>query len=388
MNIAFSPRMTKTAAMGLAGVLAAALVLGAIINNLSNRPATKPAGAVSVSVAPPVRSVTVTLPPKPSATTDMAEAAATPGETPAAALTPRLPDSGGSLVQRLHDWQRTKPAMIDVPVKDLTVGTPDGLLPRIGNDNREPWQVYARPAPPVPQGVPQIAILMVDMGLSSRLTLPALEQLPGQISVALHLYSPNLESQIRNARAVGLNGGHEVLLDIPAEPLDYPIEDPGPDALLTRLSTKENLGRLYPMLAKAPGVIGIVSSEGSRFAQDPAVLTPVLQDMKVRGLAWIDVNHVSATGMQSITPNLAPGIGLANAVADMWIDDTLSPATIRQRLDAALMIAKRSGHVLVVARPYPLTVTMLAEFTASLPGLGVALVPASALLKKVGARSQ
>ncbi len=37
------------------------------------------------------------------------------------------------------------------------------------------------------------------------------------------------------------SGGHEILLEVPLEPFDYPENDPGPDTLLTGQAPRDNL---------------------------------------------------------------------------------------------------------------------------------------------------
>ena len=48
----------------------------------------------------------------------------------------------------------------------------------------------------------------------------------------------------RSAEIFLRQGGHEVLLQLPMEPFDYPDNDPGPQTLLTMLSADQNADRL------------------------------------------------------------------------------------------------------------------------------------------------
>ena len=83
------------------------------------------------------------------------------------------------------------------------------------------------------------------MGLSDGATAEAIKDLPAPISVAYGAYGRNLQDWVEKAR----QEGHEVLLQIPLEPLDYPTNDPGPHTLLPRL--------LHPVLKiAAVGAIG------------------------------------------------------------------------------------------------------------------------------------
>ena len=59
--------------------------------------------------------------------------------------------------------------------------------------------------------------------------------------------------------------GHEVLLQIPLEPLDYPSKDPGPHTLLTTLPPDENFKRLQWLMSRFTGYVGITNHMGAKF---------------------------------------------------------------------------------------------------------------------------
>lgn len=322
---------------------------------------------VSVSVPQLPTRVTVAAPTRPSTKAQMTNIP-TVATTEPAAETQQI---SVPLSEQLRQFQNTPAQLSAVPIDGLTVATPDGLLPKIGPDGRLPWQAYARPTPVVPAAAPRLAVIITDMGLSERLTLPALEQLPGQVSVALNGQSPKIQDYIATTRA----NGHEVLLDIPAEPRFFPEEDPGPTALMTRIGTDANLKRLRVWLAKAQGIVGVMTSGGTQFVADGAAVTAVISELKLRGLAWFDSGDSRSVGTK-----MATSIKAANASVNIVLDDVLTPDAIRAKFDNAVAIAREHGSVLIMARPYPLTLSLLNEQLNRLPEAGIALVPASAMV--------
>ena len=58
---------------------------------------------------------------------------------------------------------------------------------------------------------------------------------------------------------------HEVLLQAPMEPFDYPDNDPGPQTLLTSLTPDQNIDRLHWQMSRFQGYVGILSYMGARF---------------------------------------------------------------------------------------------------------------------------
>jgi hypothetical protein len=109
---------------------------------------------------------------------------------------------------------------------------PFGPLPRIGQDGRRPFLAYARPFN-LDDRRPKVAIMVLGLGLQADLTEAAL-RLPGEVSLHFSPYAPDLAALFERAR----RGGHEVLLELPMEPSDYPESDPGPQTLLRDNSTR------------------------------------------------------------------------------------------------------------------------------------------------------
>ena len=100
--------------------------------------------------------------------------------------------------------------------------------------------------PPGKADAPRIAIIVGGLGISASATAEALAKLPRPVTLAFAPYGADRRAA-RNARA---RRGHEVLLQVPMEPFDYPDNDPGPQTLLTSLAA----GAEYrpPALADEP----------------------------------------------------------------------------------------------------------------------------------------
>ena len=84
-----------------------------------------------------------------------------------------------------------------------------------------PIDVYARPSRYVVAKAgdpPRIAILVTGLGLPDAPAGDVLKGLPAPISVAYGAYGRNLQESVSRAR----DNGHEVLLQIPLEPNNYP----------------------------------------------------------------------------------------------------------------------------------------------------------------------
>jgi len=312
---------------------------------------------------PPTQPVVVALPP---AVTAPASAPAPDGGTPGAAA----PVQSAAVPTLATPPPPTAPPMPLPPAPDpaLIAHAPLGPLPVIAPDGRQAWRVYARPLPEGPRR-PRIAILLTGLGLSDPQTQAA-AQLPGEISLGFLPHAHGLAAKIADARAAG----HEVLLQVPMEPRNYPNDDPGPHALLTSVTPAANLERLEWSLSRAVGYVGVINRRGARLAESAGDLRPVLQALRDRGLMYLDASEAQSPVALQIADELRlPRIG-----ADRRIDQEASRGAIDQRLAELEAMARRAGQAVGIAEPFPVTIERLA-WSVLLPAKGIELAPISAM---------
>lgn len=264
------------------------------------------------------------------------------------------------------------PSLVPAPDPDLVEESQKGPLPAIGSDGREPWQVYARPFDGS-DGRPRIAIVINWLGLSDAATEAAIQELPGAVTLAFAPYAENLTNWVRLARAAG----HEVLLNLPMEPLNYPANDPGPQALLTSLSPARNLDRLEWTLSRVTGYVGVTNYMGSRFTTSSTSLKPVLKALKGRGLLFLD----SRSSSRSLVPEVAGELALPWVANNRFLDNQASRIAIDSELDAIETVARSQGHAVGIGFPYPVTLERLTAWIPTLQKKGFVLVPISAVAR-------
>lgn len=257
------------------------------------------------------------------------------------------------------------------PVPGLVEDSRNGPLPKIAEDGRKPWQVYARPFPAADKR-PRIAIIMADMGISGVTTGAALAKLPPGVTLAFVPYAERLDDWVERARAKG----HEVMLAVPMEPLNYPRDDPGPNALLTMLGPDRNLERLEWSLGKVVGYVGVTSTTGSKFTANPTAVQPMIDALKARGLLFVDAR----ANPKSVAGPLAMLAGVPRALADRTIDRDLSRGAIDDQLRELETLAKANGAAVGMASPYPTTIERIALWMTALSDRGFVLAPASAVV--------
>jgi polysaccharide deacetylase 2 family uncharacterized protein YibQ len=248
------------------------------------------------------------------------------------------------------------------PIAGFYAPGPGGPLPIIAQDGRTPAQVYARPF--TSNGRPKVSLVIGGLGLNQRATRQAIETLRPEITLSFVVYAEGLQGWIDMARA----HGHEVLLETPMEPLDYPDNDPGPYTLMADGQPPETVKKLEWILSRATGYFGLTNYLGSRFLGVDTAYNAFASSVKGRGLAFIDDGAAARRGG-----------GMARATAERVIDDKLSGPAIDQQLMALEGGALQRGQALGSGFAYPITLEKVASWANEVEQRGYQLAPASAL---------
>lgn len=246
-----------------------------------------------------------------------------------------------------------------------------GNVPRLGEGRLRPLDLYARPDPG--GGGPRIAILVSGLGIGQAATASAITRLPPAISLAFAPYGSDLERTVARAR----EAGHEVLLQAPMEPFDYPDSDPGPQTLLTTSRPPENLDRLSWAMSRFSGFVGIVNYMGAKLTSDAAALEPVLREIAGRGLGYVD----DGTSPRSLASGLAAKAKLPVARAEIVLDAVPRPDAIDRELARLEGQARSRGFALASASALPLSIDRIARWAREAEARGIRLVPVSTALR-------
>jgi polysaccharide deacetylase 2 family uncharacterized protein YibQ len=254
-------------------------------------------------------------------------------------------------------------------------GQPADLLPRIAMDGRMPMQVYAAGFDPSTRR-PRVGLLLAGVGLNQADSASAIRALPGRVTLAFSPYAAHPEKLLAAARS----GEHEYLLSLPMEPQGFPLNDPGPQAMMANLPPEQNQQRLEWALSRLAGYVGATGALGTtlgeRFAALPDQMNPVLTELAHRGLLYVDAR-----------PG-APPLPIAWGVAiDIVIDDPATAAEIDAKLAQLTRRATEKGSALGLATAVrPVTVDRIVAWTGRLAADGLALAPVSALVQPPGGK--
>ena len=248
-----------------------------------------------------------------------------------------------------------------------------GMIPRVSASGERPFSAYARPSitPATANGRGLISIVVTGLGLNQTTTLEAIDALPGAVTLAFAPYGANLDAVTARAR----EDGHELMLEIPLEPFDYPQSDPGPHTLLVEQPPRDNLEKLYWLLARFGGYTGIVNHMGARFTASAADFGPIAEELGLRGLGYLD----DGSSPRSVAPQLARANQVPFLRSGGILDANPSRAAILAQLDALEAAAARDGAATATISALPVSISALAEWARGLDETRTVLVPFSAL---------
>ena len=251
-----------------------------------------------------------------------------------------------------------------------------GMIP-VAADGLKPYQAYAAGTDlqrAQAATMPSIAIVITGLGVGAAKTSDAIAKLPAAVTLAFTPYGSDPGTLVERARAQK----HEVLLQVPMEPFNYPDNDPGPQTLLTTQTPEQNIDRLAWHMSRFQGYVGLANFMGSRFVVTDAAMQPIIKEAAKRGLVWLD----DGAAPRSVAGALADAQTMPFAKADAIIDTVPNAAEIDKALAALETIARQHGKAVGVASALPVSIAHIANWAKGLESRGLLLVPLTTVMMK------
>jgi polysaccharide deacetylase 2 family uncharacterized protein YibQ len=249
-----------------------------------------------------------------------------------------------------------------------------GMIPMVA-DGLKPFTVYAADADRTKAAkMPVVAIVVGGLGVGAAKTTDAIMKLPPAVTLAFTPYGADPTKLAERARAQR----HEILLQVPMEPFDYPDNDPGPQTLLTSQTAEQNIDRLHWHLSRFQGYAGIANFMGARFVATDNAMQPIIREAAKRGLGYLDDGSIS----RSAAPSLTAAQAMPFAKADFTIDAVPTSAEIDRTLVKLETLAKERGLAVGVASALPISIERIAAWTKTLDSRGIMLVPLTTAMLK------
>lgn len=258
-----------------------------------------------------------------------------------------------------------------LPEPALVEQSPAGPLPVRGADGLRPMDAYAvgwsgaRGA--------RIALVIGGLGLSQTGSMEAIDKLPQEITLGFAPQGNSLQRWMQAAR----QNGHELVLQLPMEPFDYPRVNPGRNTLTVDDGAKKNQASLLWALSRMTNYAGVMNYMGARFTAETEAFSPVLGEIGRRGLYYLD----DGTSARSQADRIAESDAVPFAAADVLIDAAQDRGAILDRLDELERIARAKGSAIGTGSAFAVTVDAVAAWANEVKKRGIEIVPVSALVR-------
>ncbi|MCP3393511.1 divergent polysaccharide deacetylase family protein [Bradyrhizobium sp. CCGB12] len=249
-----------------------------------------------------------------------------------------------------------------------------GMIPVVAGDLR-PFNVYAADADRAKAAkMPVVAIVIGGLGVGAAKTTDAIMKLPPAVTLAFTPYGSDPGKLAERARAQR----HEIFLQIPMEPYDFPDNDPGPQTLLTSLSADQNMDRLYWHLSRMQGYAGLANFMGARFIATEPAMQPIIREAAKRGLGFFD----DGSSPRSIASQAAANQAMPFGKGDIAIDVVPTPTEIDRALNKLESTARERGIAVGTASALPVSIERIGAWTKTLNDRGILLVPLTTAMLK------
>jgi len=207
---------------------------------------------------------------------------------------------------------------------DMIEDTPDGRLPKVSSTGWMPWIANARRFDAEGPAA-RVGLLMINVGADQALMERAIEELPGDVSLAFLAGTPDLPKWMKRAHA----RDHETYLMMPVDEPDG-VGERGIRPIDPRTPIAENVRRLRAALARGEGYVGVVMSTVGEIAKSDDLNAPLTKEIADRGLGLIEIDP---GGTQSPMARLAAEYGVGYARTSTVLDYKLARNGIGGNLD-------------------------------------------------------
>jgi uncharacterized protein len=217
----------------------------------------------------------------------------------------------------------------------------------------------------------QLGIIVDDFGNYSGQLLQDFVRTNPSVTFAIMPNTKYGKEALTDAKA----NGHECIIHIPMEPLDYPQSNPGTNAIYVQLSQKEIEKRMEDYIHQLPGCVGANNHMGSFASSDVTAMQAVMRVLRRNNLYFVD----SRTTSESVAFNMAQK-GLVPAYRrDLFIDEpNLSEDNLRKQLALLQNLRSSQDYAIVIMHCHTRAhLDYLNRFIRSVPALGYDIVPIS-----------
>ncbi len=219
----------------------------------------------------------------------------------------------------------------------------------------------------------KVAIIMDDMGNS----LEAIEQM-GRLGQAITIAILPFSSMAQETASIARQNNLEVILHLPLESLYNEYDNNHTAGIIhSGMNTQEIIRAVQTSMAQVPYIDGVNTHMGSKITSNPELIRIILQELKGRGLYFID----SRTTAESVAYDEARNLGIPTAFRNVFLDTEVDEVFIRNQLIRLFQYAQQNGTAVGICHPSLETLKVLRENIHLIDSYGLQMVFASEVVR-------
>lgn len=213
-----------------------------------------------------------------------------------------------------------------------------------------------------------IAIVIDDLGYSAQ-NFPILAQIRQPLTLAV---LPNLPFSTRACEE--MHNRFQIIIHLPMEPKAAAGLEA--DTILAGMKEEAIKGIIAKALASVPYARGVSNHMGSKVTEDAATLGLIFRELKQRDIFFLD----SFVTPESVAAPTAQAAGIRWTRRDVFLDNQLDPAYIRNQLAQLMKKAEKTGRAIAIGHDRTVTLQVLREEMPKMAKKGYTFVFVSELL--------
>jgi uncharacterized protein len=202
----------------------------------------------------------------------------------------------------------------------------------------------------LPVSAADLAVVIDDVGYNVSRGLRAVT-LPAPVTIAVLPFAPHTQFLARQAT----RAGKDLIIHQPMEPVPSTHARYEIDTLTSAMGIQEFDATVERALHAIPQTLGFSNHTGSYLTTQYDPMRRFMRHLSRRGLFFLD----SRTTAETITDRVADELGVTLLKRDVFLDHDRSISAIAKAFQQAIRIARRRGYAVLVAHPYPVSLSFL-----------------------------
>jgi polysaccharide deacetylase 2 family uncharacterized protein YibQ len=217
----------------------------------------------------------------------------------------------------------------------------------VGTDTYQVKLYYKKPVSVLRKSPKYMAIVVDDFGAIGGELLQGFLNLPVEIDFAILPGLSYSEETMNRA----YEQGRETLVHLPMEPLDYPLQNPGKDAILVQMDKSEVEKIVLKHLNSLPLCSGVNNHMGSLATTDKEIMSYVMEVLRKKGKFFLD-SRTSAVSVAYQTAQKAHILAFRN---DLFLDSPdMTTATMESKIERVKQISQNRNYVIAITHCHSL----------------------------------